>query len=159
MGIKLPYHRFNKSTLSCQRIGCRMRVCLLGLLIIALSGLSYSVGNAAPPAAYQKEHPITIDATALTPPTWWHVPGHTPLIHTLDPDSSDAYRSTERRAVQLKPGTYRFGTFTFDFPFTVTLDGVLEFPTSMDQCIGGRSTQTLTIRCTKPVPYGGQRDY
>ena len=33
-----------------------------------------------------REHTITIDPTALAPPTWWHVPGVTPLIWTKDPN-------------------------------------------------------------------------
>lgn len=130
--------------------------CLVSVLLIG-SGLR--AASAAPPAAYSKEYPITVDATALYPPTRWQVPGVTPMIMTLDPETSDAYRTTERKELKLKPGKYRFGTFTFDFPFTVTLDGVLEFARSLDQCVEGRGTQTLTVRCTRTVPYGGQRDW
>lgn len=114
---------------------------------------------AAPPSIYAKEYPITVDATALTPPTWWHVPGKTPAIMTLDPDSTDALRTTTPYELKLKPGSYRFGTFTFDFPFVVTLDGALDFTPSLDQCVSGRGTQTLTITCSRTQPYGGQRDY
>jgi hypothetical protein len=115
--------------------------------------------EAGPPPAYMKEHGITIDATALTPPTWWYVPGVTPIIHSLDPDSTEAYRTTDARELKLKPGAYRFGTFTFSFPFTVTLDGTLDFPKSVDQCVSGRGAQQLTIRCSRMQPYGGQRDW
>lgn len=127
------------------------------LAVLLTSGAS--LVHAAPPVALTKEHPITIDATALTPPTWWQVPGVTPMIMTLDPDSSDAFRTTERKELTLKPGKYRFGTYTFDFPFTVTLQGKLEFAQSIDECVEGRGTQTLTVRCTRTVPYGGTRDY
>jgi hypothetical protein len=115
--------------------------------------------SAAPPPAHAKEYPITIDATALEPPTRWQVPGVTPLIMTLDPETTDAYPSTERRTLKLKPGSYRFGTFTFDFPFTVTLDGTLDFDRSLDQCVTGRHTQTLTVKCSQTYPYSRTRDY
>lgn len=114
---------------------------------------------AAPPAPYAKEHPITIDASALTPPTWWHVPGKTPIIWSMDPDNTEALRTTTPRELTLKPGSYRFGTFTFDFPFVVTLEGVLDFAPSLDQCVSGRGTRVLTITCSRTQPYGGQREY
>jgi len=128
-------------------------------LTLALTWGLASPASAAPPAPYSKEHGITIDATALTPPTWWHVPGKTPIIWSMDPDNTEAYRTTAVRELKLKPGSYRFGTFTFDFPFVVTLEGVLDFAPSLDQCVSGRGTQVLTIRCSRTQPYGGQRDY
>jgi hypothetical protein len=115
--------------------------------------------EAAPPAAHTKEYSITFDATALVPPTWWQVPGKTPMIMTLDPESTDAYKSTERKTLLLKPGAYKFGTFTFDFPFNVTLEGKLDFAESLDQCVTGRETQTLIVKCSRTHPYGGTRDY
>ena len=30
---------------------------------------------------------------------------------------------------------------------------------SLDQCVTGRGTQTLTVRCSQTQPYSGQRDY
>jgi hypothetical protein len=135
---------------------------MLGLLLgfVTLVTLdSQRVTVAAPPPAYAKEHSITIDATALMPPTWWQVPGKTPMIMTLDPDSTDALRTTTPYELKLKPGSYRFGTFTFDFPFVVTLEGVLDFAPSLDQCVSGRGTQKLTVTCSRTQPYGGQRDY
>ena len=126
-----------------------------GVLIAALS----SSMAAAPPSSYTKEHTITIDATALNPPTWWQVPGVTTMIMTMDPDSTEALRTTSPHELKLKPGTYHFGTFTFDFPFVVTLDGALDFPASLDQCVSGRGTQRLVVRCSRTQPYGGQPDY
>jgi len=115
---------------------------------------------AGPPSTlYSKEYTITIDATALKPPTWWQVPGVTPMIMTMDPETTEAYRTTVTRELTLKPGSYRFGTFTFDFPFMVTLDGNLEYAKSLDQCVTGRGTKTLTVRCSRTQPYGGQPDY
>ncbi len=114
---------------------------------------------AGQPAAYTQEHAITIDATTIHPQSWWQVPGVTPSIYASDPESMDAYKTTESRALKLKPGKYKFGSFTFDFPFTVNLEGKLEFAQSLDQCVEGRATQTLTIRCSRTYPHGGQRDY
>lgn len=129
----------------------------LGGAVLAL--LVAGPAAAAPPAAHTKEYAITFDATALVPPTRWQVPGVTPMIMTLDPDSTEAYTSTERRTLLLKPGSYKFGTYTFDFPFTVTLEGKLDFDKSLDQCVTGRETQTLTVTCSRTYPYGGTRDY
>ena len=135
-----------------------VRLVLIGLVTLEMMGFQ-QVTAAAPPPAYTKEHSITIDATALTPPTMWQVPGKTPMIMTLDPDSTDALRTTTPYELKLKPGSYRFGTFTFDFPFVVTLEGVLDFAPSLDQCVSGRGTQKLTVTCSRTQPYGGQRDY
>ena len=114
---------------------------------------------AGQPAAYTQEHTIIIDATTINPQSWWQVPGVTPSIYASDPESMDAYKTTESRTLKLKPGKYKFGSFTFDFPFTVNLEGKLEFAQSLDQCVEGRGTQTLTIRCSRTYPHSGQRDY
>ncbi len=133
-------------------MGCWLLGGLLGPAIVIQSA------TAGQPAAYTQEHAITIDATIITPQSWWQVPGVTPSIYSSDPESMDAYKTTESRSLKLKPGKYKFGTFTFDFPFTVNLDGKLEFAHSLDQCVEGRATQTLIIRCSRTYPYGGQRD-
>ncbi len=44
----------------------------------------------------------------------------------MDPISSEDNRTTEIQTLKLKSGEYRFGTFTFDFPFQVTTKGVLD---------------------------------
>ncbi len=124
-----------------------------------LAALPAGSAHAAPPPAHMKEYAITIDATTLHPPTRWQVPGVTPMIMTMDPDSTEAYSTTERRELKLKPGSYKFGTFTFDFPFNVTLDGTLDFAKSLDQCVAGRGTQMLTVTCSRTHPYGGKPDY
>ena len=138
-----------------QRISPLLTLCAL----LTATMVAVAMGEAAPPPAYTKEHGITIDATTLHPPSWWYVPGVTPLIWSMDPENTEAFRTSTVRELKLKPGSYRFGTFTFDFPFTVNLDGVLEFPTSLDQCVSGRGTQKLTVRCSKTQPYGGQPEY
>ena len=134
--------------------GLGISLMVLGLLI---AGLVFVVDAAQPPRT--KEFPITVNATALNPPTWWQVPGVTPMIMTMDPETTEALRTTESRELKLKPGSYHFGTFTFDFPFVVTLEGVLDFAPSLDQCVSGRGTQTLTVRCTQMQPYVGPPDY
>jgi len=133
------------------------RICSLvgGLLVVAAMS---SPAIAGPPASYTQEHAITIDATTINPQTWWYVPGVTPPIQASDPESMDAYRTTEPRTLKLKPGKYKFISFTFDFPFTVNLEGKLEVAQSLDQCVEGRGTQTLIIRCSRTYPHGGQRD-
>lgn len=110
------------------------------------------------PAAHLREHGITIDATKLVPASWWQVPGVTPSIWNSDPESLDAPKTSELLELRLKPGKYKFIGFTFDFPFTVTLNGTLDFSKSLDQCVEGRGTQTLVVLCKRMYPHGGQRD-
>jgi hypothetical protein len=124
------------------------------LLVIAWVPL----GFAGPPPAHLREYSITIDATKLVPASWWQVPGITPSIYNSDPDSLDAPKTSERRDLNLKPGKYKFISFTFDFPFIVNLDGTLDFAPSLDQCIEGRGTHTLVVRCKRMYPHGGERD-
>ncbi len=100
------------------------------LILTGLVGYSEQLLAAGPPPAYTKEHAITIDPTPLVPQSWWQVPGITPPLWVLDPETSDAYRTTETRELKLKPGQYKFISFTFDFPFTVSLDGKLEYSSS-----------------------------
>ena len=106
-----------------------------------------------------REFSIKVDPTALHPPTRWQVPGVTPSIWLMDPISSVAYPTTEAREVKLKPGEYRFGTFTFNFSFRVNLDGKLEFDKTLDQCVKGRGTQELVIVCSHTQPYPQEPDY
>ncbi|MGH7255487.1 MAG: hypothetical protein ACREI3_06890 [Nitrospirales bacterium] len=115
--------------------------------------------DSGPAALYNTEYSITIDASKLEPPTRWYVPGVTPIIWSLDPDSTDAYKTTDVRQITIKPGHYRFGTFTFDFPFDLTLEGVVDFSPKLDQCVAGRGTKTLAVLCTQTQPYARERDY
>ena len=140
-----------------RRVECYIIRCLLGMLLGPVALVSPVM--AGQPAAYSQEHTIIIDATTINPQSWWQVPGITPSIYASDPESMDAYKTTESRALKLKPGKYKFGSFTYDFPFTVNLEGKLEFSHSLDQCVEGRGTQTLTIRCSRTNPHSGQRDY
>jgi hypothetical protein len=138
----------------------RIRQSLLFLSILFLFPLSGQPGLTAEPVnPLLREYPITINPNALNPPTWWHVPGITPLIWTKDPINMDAYKTSEVKTLKLKPGEYRFGTFTFDFLFKVTLSGNLDFSPTLDQCVDGRGTQILTIRCSHTQPYPQEPDY
>ena len=133
-----------------------------GIVVLAIlvgTAGSFSAPEAASSPSYTKEHPILIDPTVLDPPSWWYVPGVTPSIYNSDPESLDAFKTTDKRTLALKPGIYKFISFTFDFPFSVNLDGKLEFAPSLDQCVEGRGTQTLIVRCKRTYPYGGQPDY
>ena len=107
----------------------------------------------------EQRYAITIDATAIVSQSWWHIPGVTPSIWTSDPETSDAYRTTEPRVLQLKPGRYKFISFTFDFPFDVSPAGTVAYATALDQCVGGRGTATLIVRCKRTYPHGGIPDY
>lgn len=131
---------------------------VMALTYAVFAGQPEHLSAAGPPPAYTKEHTITIDPTPLVPQSWWQVPGITPQLWTLDPETSDAYRTTEARELKLKPGQYKFISFTFDFPFTIGLDGKVEYSKSLDQCVEGRGTQTLVVRCKRTYPHGGQRD-
>jgi hypothetical protein len=111
-----------------------------------------------PPPTRLTEHLIIIDATRLVPVSWWQVPGVTPSIWGSDPESLDAPKTSELRELRLKPGKYKFISFTFDFPFTVNLNGALDFSKSLDQCVEGRGTRTLVVLCKRMYPYGGQPD-
>ncbi|HET8721551.1 MAG TPA: hypothetical protein VFM24_05955 [Nitrospira sp.] len=128
-------------------------------VVLLTAAVGFAIAGAAPPPSYTKEHAIMIDPTVLDPPSWWYVPGVTPSIYNSDPDSLDAFKTTDKRTLSLKPGKYKFISFTFDFPFSVNLDGKLDFAPSLDQCVEGRGTQTLVVRCKRTYPYGGQPDY
>ena len=130
------------------------------LLLTYFSPIVASLADAAEPTnPLLREFSITIDPSALNPPTWWHVPGITPLIWSKDPINMDAYKTTQVKELKLKPGEYRFGTFTFDFLFKVTLAGTVEVAKTLDQCVKGRSSQVLTIHCSHTQPYPQDPDY
>lgn len=118
-----------------------------------------AAAQAESPVPLEQPHPITIDATAIVSQSWWHIPGVTPSIWTSDPETSDAYRTTEVKRLPLRAGTYKFISFTFDFPFRVTAEGTVDYSQALDQCVNGRGTQTLIVRCKRTYPYGGKPDY
>ena len=129
---------------------------LTSLLVCAGSGLT---AQAEQLQTEEQKYAITIDATAIVSQSWWHVPGVTPSIWTSDIETSDAYRTTEPRVLQLKTGRYKFISFTFDFPFDVTPAGMVEYAPALNQCVGGRGTATLIVRCKRTYPHGGTPEY
>ncbi len=136
--------------------GLRASVALLVAAATSIALLELRVDASSPT---DPTYPITIDPTALVSQSWWQVPGVTPSIWTSDPESSDAYRTTEPRNLVLQPGQYKFVSFTFDFPFTVTQSGTIDFSPSLDECVEGRGKQTLVIKCKRTYPHGGRPDY
>ncbi len=141
------------------RITPYIRRVMLASGCVALSALIGFVAVLESRETAAAPYPITIDATSIVSQSWWTVPGITPSIWTSDPETSDAYRTSEPRVLQLPPGRYKFISFTFDFPFEVTQQGLVDFSPSLDQCVGGRGTQTLVVRCKRTYPHGGQPDY
>ena len=75
---------------------------IVAVTCVLVLGPSERLLAAGPPPAYGKEHTITIDPTPLVPQSWWQVPGVTPPLWVLDPETSDAYRTTETREFVLR---------------------------------------------------------
>lgn len=134
------------------------RIAGLATALFLFTGMDHTA-MAEQPGAAEQAHAVTIDATAIVPQSWWQVPGVTPSIWTSDIETSDAYRTTETRVLQLKPGRYKFISFTFDFPFEITQEGTIAYASSLNQCVGGRGTSVLTVRCKRTYPHGGQPEY
>lgn len=132
---------------------------ILGGAVAAWAAWMGSIAIAESRETPAPRYPITIDATSIVSQSWWQVPGITPSIWTSDPETSDAYRTTEPRVLQLQPGQYKFISFTFDFPFEVTADGTVAYASSLNQCVEGRGTPTLIVRCKRTYPHGGQPEY
>ena len=118
-----------------------------------------AVAMAQPRELQATLYSLAVGARSLVSPSWWQVPGVTPSMWTYDPETSDAYRTSESREVPLKPGAYKFVSFTFDFPFEVTTDGTLQYARSLNQCVEGRGTRTLVVKCKRTYPHGGEPDY
>lgn len=137
----------------------QIRRMILGCAVVAWTAWMGSAAIAESREPSAMHYPITIDATSLVPQSWWQVPGVTPSIWTSDPETSDAYRTSDPRVLQLKPGHYKFISFTFDFPFEVTPEGTVAYAPSLNQCVEGRRTSTLIVRCKRTYPHGGQPEY
>lgn len=153
-------HKHDTNNMNPRNFCCHGKTRIIGLCLFVLFSFLAQPGYSADPMnPLLREFPITVNPNALTPPTWWHVPGITPLIWTKDPINMDAYKTSEAKTLNLKPGEYRFGTFTFDFLFKVTLSGTLDYPPTLDQCVEGRGTRVLIIRCSHTQPYPQEPDY
>ncbi len=132
---------------------------MIGLFTVSFLLASSLCLASEPTNPLLRKFPITVDPSSLSPPTKWQVPGVTPLIWIHDPVSTVAYPTTDTKVLQLKPGKYQFGTYTFSFFFKVTLSGTLEYDKSLNQCVQGRGTQKLTIICSHTQPYSQDPDY
>ena len=115
-----------------------------------LGGPATTAGDQRLPSQHPlaKEFPIGVDATAMNPPIVWGIPGVTESIQSLHPLVSD-----KKTTVNLKPGRYSYMTTTFSFEFTVNLDGKLDYRKSLDQCVSGRGTALLTVKCRRTQPF------
>ncbi len=138
----------------------RSGIVSISVLLVASCLFISSVGLASEPTnPLLRKFTMTVDPSALHPPTKWQVPGITPLISIMDPASNVAYSTEEVKTLELKPGKYQFGTYTFSFFFKVTLSGTLDYDKSLDQCVQGRGTQKLTVTCSHTQPYPQDPDY
>ena len=153
--------------MTCLRVYTRRRrelitvrpLLLLTFILVNCFWFNGTAFAAEPTNPLLRKFSITVDPRTLNPPTKWQVPGVTPLIWIHDPVSTVAYSTTESKELQLKPGKYQFGTYTFSFFFTVSLSGTLEYDKSLDQCVQGRGSQKLTITCSHTQPYAQEPDY
>jgi hypothetical protein len=85
-------------------------------------------------------HTIRIDTSELTYP-WLRIPG--PLPHFVDGSVRDG------ASVRLPPGTFVFQQTRWrasDLRFSVTDDGLVDYPSSHDGVLAGRGTRTLRVR-------------
>ena len=119
--------------------------------VVMAAGLAFAApaSEQAPPKhPLAQEHPIVVDATGIHPSMPWSVPGVT------EPVQSVRGRKMTDKVVplSLRPGRYTFMTTIFSFEFTVSLDGKLDYMKTIDQCVGGRGTATLLVKCRKMQP-------
>ena len=94
-----------------------------------------------------QEHPITIDATAITPAKVWSVPGATEPLQSLTGSMTN-----EVKTLNLRPGRYMFTTTSFSFEFTVDLEGKLDYSKTHENCLQGRGTTKLIVNCRFTMP-------
>ena len=133
-----------------------MRRALGGIIMMIVVPLLAGAGWAGPALADQAEstnplakaHPIEIDARGIVPPTVWGVPGITESIQSLSAPMTDKVVT-----LKLRPGRYSYMTTVFSFEFAVSLDGKVEYARSLDQCVGGRGTATLLVKCRRTQPF------
>ncbi len=85
-------------------------------------------------------HTIRIDTSRLTYP-WLRIPGRLP--HFVDGSVRDG------APVRLPAGTYPFQQTraqASDLRFSVTDEGIVDYPSVFDRLLGGRGTTTLRVR-------------
>jgi hypothetical protein len=99
--------------------------------------------QALPKHPLAQEHPIEFDARALTPPTYWTVPGITEPLQSV----RDRLTTDKVTTLNLRPGRYMYMTTTFAFEFTVNLDGMVDYSKLVQHCVGGRGTPKVVVKC------------
>lgn len=121
-----------------------------GAVVIA-TGLAFAApaSEQAPPKhPLAQEHPIVVNATEVHPSMPWSIPGVTESIQSV----RGRMGTDKVTTLKLRPGRYTFMTTIFSFEFTVNLDGKLDYMKTIDQCVGGRGTATLLVKCRKMQP-------
>ena len=112
-------------------------LCILGIWSVA-AGLE-------PPLAKNpmaREYEITVDATAITPSKAWSIPGVTEPLQSMH-----APLTGKVKTLKTRPGRYMFMTTNFSFRFMVDLDGKLDYDKAHDECVEGRGTTKLVVKC------------
>jgi hypothetical protein len=110
---------------------------------IGAAGWATAVEQAQSKHPLAQEHPIEFDAKALIPPTYWTVPGVTEPLQSV----RDRLTTDKITTLKLRPGRYMYMTTTFAFEFTVNLDGAVSYSKLVDQCVGGRGTAKVVVKC------------
>jgi hypothetical protein len=132
-----------------------MTVLRLGIVLVLMLALG-SAGTAGQPSSVAggpskhplaQEHPIVVDATAIIPSKVWSIPGATEPLQSLTGSMTN-----EVKTVYLRPGRHTFTTTSFSFEFTVDLEGKLDYHPNHDQCLAGRGTSTLLVKCRFTMP-------
>jgi hypothetical protein len=121
----------------------RVRAWVVAMCILGACGASAALAQSAPqknPMAI--EHDITVDATAITPSKAWSIPGVTEPLQSLH-----APLTGKVKTVKIRPGRYMFMTTNFSFRFMVDLDGKLDYDKAHDECVDGRGSTNLLVKC------------
>lgn len=128
----------------------RQSVALIGVLMALLSfgNGPATADQTVPRNPLAQEHPIVINSTAIIPPRVWSIPGATEPLQSFD-----AYTTDKVITLKLRPGRYTYTTTGFSFEFVVNLEGKLEYARSLDQCVSGRGTETLVVKCRQTQPF------
>lgn len=119
-------------------------LCIFGFWGVLTADIALADSSKSPLA---REFQIELDATALNPPIVWAIAGVTEPIQALRPLTTD-----KKTTLKLRPGRYNYNTSRFSFEFTVDLEGKLDFRKTLDQCIEGRGTALLIVKCSHTQP-------
>ena len=113
------------------------------MIALALWSPTFGFTEDAPPKnPLAQLHELTVDATAITPSKAWSIPGVTEPLQSLK-----APLTGKVLTVQARPGRYMFMTTNFSFRFMIDLDGKLEYDKAHDNCVEGRGTNKLLVKC------------